>query len=400
MTANQDEDERRRIVVELKELVRGSRATSQAEDGPLAVAAYLVSEQEDQKIGLETHIRRSTSQQARDPINLRGFQSQKRGLHSDFVTTAELLAARRQKAVSAPAEAPRSDVLRDGNDESKNPLHEHENNFSDSVGMANVEVRSRRYLLLLAAIVVVFGLAGLAASIGFRSATSDLTETPTIRSESELAKLQPEGSTGADAPVQDASIIDTSPQPSPPMLVDKAEQSINASRAEEKAPSMVAPGGESATEVATPILPADAFSAIQAPPQAPATAAPLSLTRHVAPAPKGSKANPDQIANTQAGASASELISTPTTRKLEPVPPPRSAKGAPLPQSRRAAVAPTVQPAKAKAAGNAEQEQAAPTPIKAQTHWPPATPETSGPSEFIVQRALDALFKGPEDSDR
>jgi hypothetical protein len=104
------------------------------------------------------------------------------------------------------------------------------------------EIRSRRPLYLMAAIIVI-GIAGIGASFAFKSGGSGAREVAMIKAAEGPVKIQPERSVGADIPNQDASILDKSSQAAPVAVVNNAEQPIDLTQIQEKAPRVIALGG-------------------------------------------------------------------------------------------------------------------------------------------------------------
>jgi hypothetical protein len=104
---------------------------------------------------------------------------------------------------------------------------------SDSVGVANERVVSRRSLYIMAGIVMV-GLAGLGVGIAFWNNASNTPDASTIEAEIELAKPPPQGVTNSDIPARQASQLNSS----------DPEQSVDASRSPIETPSASAQHGE------------------------------------------------------------------------------------------------------------------------------------------------------------
>jgi hypothetical protein len=111
------------------------------------------------------------------------------------------------------------------------------------------EVRSRRPLYLMAAIIVA-GIAGIGASFALKGGSAS-HEVAMIKAADGPAKVQPEGVDGADAPNQNASILNRTPQSAPVAVADGAEQPVvDLSQMPNHALSRgVAPGGAASVVV-------------------------------------------------------------------------------------------------------------------------------------------------------
>ena len=101
----------------------------------------------------------------------------------------------------------------------------------------------------VAIIVTIGGLASLAASLNSWTKGLSPFETIAIEGENELAKIQMGTATGGNAPTNDVPTIGASAQSSPIAPVNNAEQTVNASRAKEKAPSAVSLGEDSGLSI-------------------------------------------------------------------------------------------------------------------------------------------------------
>jgi hypothetical protein len=104
------------------------------------------------------------------------------------------------------------------------------------------EERSRRPLYLMAAIIVA-GISVIGASFVIKGGITAPTEIATIKAASGPAKIQPEATAGGEVPVQDASIVDRSPQSSAVALVNNAEQPVDLSQAPEKTARVISLNG-------------------------------------------------------------------------------------------------------------------------------------------------------------
>lgn len=215
-------EEKRRLMAEfddLKKHLRGSPTTNHGENDPLAELARVLDEQKDYKSVLEPRGQRSaeTREDARDPTERKALPTRKRIL-SDFA------------AIEAPSEPATSNAILRGA-MSEHLRHADDTTLSRHADIADQHVRPQRSRYLMAAIIIV-GVAGLAASLAVWSGALTPREPAAIRIEAELPKRQPERTTGAEVPAQDASSLD----PSPAALGDNAEQPADALHAQEKAP--------------------------------------------------------------------------------------------------------------------------------------------------------------------
>jgi hypothetical protein len=380
MNTNYNEDERRRVIAQLQEVVRRRHVASETgkdpgadfalrakrADAPLELADVASRQRRNlQKAVPDERVPRPAPhlQGRRDP-EIKRFRPPGRGPET---AAADNLA---EGAEMAPLPgAARSDATRDRG----NYRRELEEEVSTSL-TASADVRSRRYLLGAAAIIIILTMA--AASFTFHNSpgldeTARVTEVETPKPE------QDEVQTGAApqdaaAEAQEASA-----------LRDKVEDTSEAPRSSDSGPAASEDRG-SATEAHNPpiasprlqvqdplaqriesfdapTLPTGAFSA-QEPPQPPA-AEPTNETL----------GGPDKIAHAR-----DETPVEPLT--VSPQSPPKTA---PLPP-RRAVTASAERP-RAKAA---EAKQKAGSPPQENSA------EANLPSEDIVQRTIDSLFNG------
>ncbi len=109
------------------------------------------------------------------------------------------------------------------------------------------EKRSRRPLYVMAAIIIA-GIGGIGTSYVLKGGAAP-QEIATIKAADGPTKVEPETNAGADAPHQDASILDRTPQAAPVAVADATEQPVDLSRL---------PGHAAA--VAVPPSPAQAYA--------------------------------------------------------------------------------------------------------------------------------------------
>jgi hypothetical protein len=125
-------------------------------------------------------------------------------------------------------------------------------------GTVKAEIASRRslYVMILAAIAIV-GVAGIGASLRFRSGALVPPEIATI-SEDGPAKPQFGKTNRSDVPNPNTSILDTAPQPSPVTAVNNVEQPVDPSQPRETVPAaeVAASPEQIETQVQPPSQPA------------------------------------------------------------------------------------------------------------------------------------------------
>jgi hypothetical protein len=125
------------------------------------------------------------------------------------------------------------------------------------------ETRSRRPLYIMAAIIVA-GIGGIGMSFALKGGSAP-HEVAMIKAVDGPAKVQPETTAGADAPSQDASILNRIPQAAPVAVADATEQPLDLSQMPDHASRAPAPGaGSGAASVAVPPSPAQRAGAAQA----------------------------------------------------------------------------------------------------------------------------------------
>lgn len=288
----------------------------------------------------------------------------------------------RAARVEAPARAADpSDAMcdhRNYEDELEDFLPGHEEQFSTFAAIA-ANFKSRPYLLGAAAIVIVLGLWALAASFAFRSSTSTMEDTAQIlepkTSELEQEERQAEAMP-RDIPNEDAqqssalrdNVGDAS-EASPPTESSPAASEANhfpTASPQPKAQDPLAAAAPLAQPLASfnaPALPTGAFLA-QEPPQGPA-----------AKSTEETLGGSGTIAHARGETPVEPLVGSP---QLPP-------KRASLPR-RRSVSAPSERP-RAKAAQGGQEGGAPPQETPRDT----GGAEAHRPSEYILQRALDAL---------
>ncbi|MGH6853221.1 MAG: hypothetical protein ACREDJ_08535, partial [Methylocella sp.] len=202
---------KRRPMIDLEEFERRLRkplGANQGDDDPLAELARFVGEQEDPyKSVFEPLSRRPAGTLRRGPDHGEG---EERDAHEpliggDFAAIeAGLLGAARYESGENLS---LSEEL-DGCEEAEGAEHWR---YEDAAAGSREssprieEIRSRRPLYVMAAMIVA-GIAGIAASFGFKGAVSHQDEIATIRAPDGPAKIHPESAAGTEIPAQDASI--------------------------------------------------------------------------------------------------------------------------------------------------------------------------------------------------
>src|SRR5262245_23896618 len=191
---------KRRPMIDMAEFERRLRQSSgnQTDDGPLAELARVISGQKE------------PVQRVAEP-------------QSQSSTEA------RQDATSLPeaqnTEAVEPDALQS--------LDDDKIGCRDS-GAVNEKIASRRslYIMIVAAIIVA-GIIGVGASVGYRSSASP---PPEIALLSENGPAEPQQTNGSDVPTPDTSILGRAPQPSP-TAVNNVEQSLDPLQPRETVPA-------------------------------------------------------------------------------------------------------------------------------------------------------------------
>jgi hypothetical protein len=220
---------KRRPMIDLEEFERRLRkplAANQEDGDPLAELARFVGEQEDPyKAVFEPLSRRPAGTLEGGPDHREG---EEQGAHEplirgDFaaIEAGLLSAARHESGENLSL----SEAL-DGCEEAEGAepwRYEDTAGISREAGPPFEEIRSRRPLYVMAAMIVA-GIAGIAASFGFRGAGSHQDEITTIRAADGPAKIQPETAAGKEIPDQDTSILGGSRQQPPVAVVNNVEQ--------------------------------------------------------------------------------------------------------------------------------------------------------------------------------
>jgi SPOR domain len=278
---------KRRPMIDLEEFERRLRkplAANQGDDDPLAELARFVGEQEDPyKTMFEPVNRHPAGTLRRGPDHGEGEEQGAREplIGGDFAAIeAGLLGAPRHESGENLS---LSEEL-DGCEEAEGAerwRYEDTAAFSREAGPPFEEIRSRRPLYVMAAMIVA-GIAGIGASFGLRGAVSQQDEIATIKAADGPAKVQPETAAGTEIPAQDASILGGSRQP-PVAVVNNVEQPADLS---------VQANVPEAQEVTSPraiagLAPGAASVPVPAPPPAQAqpqpSAEPLSIADLIEP---------------------------------------------------------------------------------------------------------------------
>lgn len=377
-----NEDERRRTIAQLQEVVRDPHIASAGKNPQVEFPRRVEAPARAADLASGRGAQAAPDGRVRSPTPpLQGRGSEIKGFgppgHGRQMASADILAERAEMALSPGADP--SDAMRDHRnyeDELEDSLPEHEEQFSTSAAAANVI--SRRYLLGASAIVIVLGLAALAASFAFDRSTSGVGETAQnlepktseLEQEETQAQAMPRDMPAGDPQLSSAlrDKVEDASEASPPS--ESGPVASEANRPPTASPQQVQDPLAAAAQLAQPMaifnapaLPTGAFLS-QEPPQAPA-----------AGSTKETPGRSGKIAHARGETPVEPLAGSPQS-------PP---KRAPLPR-RRSVSSPSEHP-RAKAA-QGEQDGGAP---------PQETPRDAGgaeahrPSEYILQRALDAL---------
>lgn len=113
------------------------------------------------------------------------------------------------------------------------------------------ERRSRRPLYIMAAIIVA-GIAGIGATFALKGGSSS-HQIAMIKAVDGPVKIQPEGAGNADAPGEDASILNRTPQAAPVAVADGAEQPVDLSQMPDRAPRVIALNGAQSGAASVPV---------------------------------------------------------------------------------------------------------------------------------------------------
>ena len=243
---------KRRPMIDLEQFERRLRQPDSAnrrDDDPLAELARLVGGHEDPyKAVFEPQGRLAPARnaaQAWEERERREPDAQEPVISGDFAAIeAGLLGARRQEASSHAATLAETEEMTGfpGVDDGSQHWRYDDDALPAQGDIPDEEIRSRRPLYLMAAIIVV-GITGIGASFAFKNSNAAPHEIATIKAANGPVKIQPESTASVDVPNQDASILNRSPQPSTVALVNNAEQPVDLSQAQEKTPRVIALGG-------------------------------------------------------------------------------------------------------------------------------------------------------------
>ena len=319
--------------------LRSSRTTDHRKNVSFAELARLVDEQKDhwknvfEPRGLYSA---ETLQDTSERSGRGALRARERMLSGDFdAIEGRFAGARRHKAAAGSSKVAKSFAFPGANDKPEHQRYNDHKSVSRLVETADEAFRPQGQLYVMATIIVV-GIAGLVASSGFFSKAFSPAEIAAIKGETELAKLRPERTTGADLQAQNTSIFD----PSPAALVNNAEHPVDdTSQAQVNAPptgvlrndhgpatepaSVSEPLTQTQSDPEQPhgLLPTGGAS-LQ---QATATAAPLPPSRSAAAAPASTPETAARVQTTLKPAAAKlgdlgypasaleELVHTPRT---------------------------------------------------------------------------------------
>jgi len=275
-------------------------------------------------------------------------------------------------------------------------------------GMADEVVRARRPLYLFAAtIIVIAGLAGLTANLISWTGAPKPSETAMTKTETELVKLRAETATSADVPTQNVRLVGPSTQSSTVAPVNNAEQTVDATRAQEKAPSTVSLREDSGFATEAAAVPAPSAQAQkQAEPHGIAAPSEPEKIWAVTIRPDGTLLSNDAPPPTVAPSATSALAAAPPASRpdmatrIDAAPEPAApAKLGDQSQSQNTPIA-----HKPKARAAATVRKAKPAPIadaqaKTRARQSTSAPASDGPLAFI-QRAVDSFTGAVNNSGR
>lgn len=142
------------------------------------------------------------------------------------------------------------------------------------------EQRSRRPLYVMAAIIVA-GVAGIGISFALKGGSAP-REIAMIKAADGPVKVEPEATAGADAPNQEASILNRTPQAAPVAVADATEQPVDLSRLPDRAPR-VAATSVGAASVAVPLSPSQGSAPSQGLAQGQTSIPPQSIAGLIEP---------------------------------------------------------------------------------------------------------------------
>jgi hypothetical protein len=386
--------EKSRAMAMLEELdrnIKRSRAITQRESGPLVEMARLVVGREDRYqmifepkglFSAETHM------DAEGPTRREHPQARERIVNADCATTqAGLPSTKEEQKYCGYA------------DDTMDSYHG---------GIADEVLRARRPLYLFAAtIIVIAGLAGLTANLISWTGAPNPSETAMTKTETELVKLPAETTTSADVPTQNVRLVGPSTQSSTLALVNNAEQTVDATRAHEKAPSTVSLREDSgfATEAAAvPAPPAQAQK--QAEPHGIAAPAEPEKIWAVTIRPDGTLLSNDAPPPTVAPSATSALAAAPPASRPDMATrvnaAPEPAAPAKLGDQSQSQNTPIAHKPKARAAATVRKAKPAPiadAQAKTRARQSTPAPASDGPLAFI-QRAVDSFTGAVNNSGR
>ena len=390
--------EKSRAMAMLEELdrnIKRSRAITQRESGPLVEMARLGVGREDRYqmifepkslFSAETHM------DAEGPTRREHPHARECIVNADFATTqAGLPSTKEEQKYCGYA------------DDTMDSYHG---------GIADEVVRARRPLYLFAAtIIVIAGLAGLTANLISWTGAPNRSETAMTKTETELVKLPAETATSADVPTQNVRLVGPSTQSSTVALVNNAEQTVDATRAQEKAPSTVSLREDSgfATEAAAvPAPPAQAQK--QAEPHGMAAPSEPEKIWAVTIRPDGTllsnDAPPPTIMATVAPSATSALAAAPPASRPDMATrvntAPEPAAPAKLGDQSQGQNTPIAHKPKARAAATVRKAKPAPiadAQAKTRARQSTPAPASDGPLAFI-QRAVDSFTGAVNNSGR
>ena len=145
---------------------------------------------------------------------------------------AGLLGALREQATATVSETDMSNAFLSVDPGSERSLYQP---ASRHAGVAHGQIRSRRPLYVMVAIVIV-GMAGIAVSFGVNSRLSGPPEIASIKADKGPDKQPAAATINADVPAKGAAILGKPPEPSPMALVNGTERTFDLPQAEPKTP--------------------------------------------------------------------------------------------------------------------------------------------------------------------
>jgi hypothetical protein len=254
-------------LIDLEQFERRLRQPSSAnrgEEDPLAELARLVGDQEDPyKAVFEPKAHAFAASQSESDhyaadawrgATPDGLNAQERQISGDYPTIEPGLLASGGRQPTTREDDVDAYAADDGQPEEWR--YHDEADYSPGSGYV-VEQRSRRPLYIMAAIILA-GVGGIGASFAFKGGSSS-HGVATIKAADGPVKVQPETAPGSDAPNQDASILDRTPQSAPVAVADSAEQPVDLSQMPDRAPRVIAMSG-AASNAANVAVPAPAHA--------------------------------------------------------------------------------------------------------------------------------------------